>query len=52
MGLGSVCDKDLVADCFKEFFSNPSLKIFRALPVLVSWGIWLARNAGLFEDKF
>jgi hypothetical protein len=21
------------------------------LPILVSWGIWLARNAGLFENK-
>jgi hypothetical protein len=50
--MGMVWDKDLVVDCFKEFFPNPCLKHLCTLPTLVSWGIWLARNTCLFEEKF
>jgi hypothetical protein len=30
---------------------NPTTKNFRALPLIVAWGIWLARNAQVFEEK-
>lgn len=41
-----------VADCFKHWEQKPELKQFRALPLISSWGIWLVRNTGIFEDRF
>jgi hypothetical protein len=54
VGLGSMWDKDSVVDCFNVFFTNPSLKKFHLLPISISWGLWLARNALLdsFKMKF
>lgn len=30
---------------------DPGLRKFRALPLLVIWGVWLARNQYIFSDK-
>jgi ribonuclease HI len=32
-------------------FEKKELRAFRSLPCLIIWGIWLARNAQLFEDR-
>ena len=39
---------ETLVDCFKSWQFNPELKAFKALPLLVAWGIWLARNASIF----
>lgn len=44
-------DKDSLEDCYHGVSTNRQLKWFRALPILVVWGIWLARNANLFKDS-
>jgi hypothetical protein len=40
---------------FKEglriWCENENTKGFRALPLIVVWGIWLARNALIFDDR-
>jgi len=51
LGLGPLWDKDLVGDFFYDFFYVSSLKEFHFLPIVVIWGLWLAKNAGLFEYK-
>jgi hypothetical protein len=33
------------------WYNNPGLKDLRGLPCIICWGIWLARNSPLFEDK-
>jgi hypothetical protein len=30
---------------------NKNLKRYKALPIIISWGTWIARNVILFEDK-
>jgi hypothetical protein len=37
--------------CFQTWFTRKDLECLRAVPYLVLWGIWLARNASLFEDS-
>jgi hypothetical protein len=43
--------KGNILDCFKAFVSDKRFSLWKVLPILVSWGLWLARNAGLFENK-
>lgn len=51
-GLPSVWTQPTIVDCFKEFFTNPSFLPWKALPLLATWGLWLACNAILFENKY
>jgi len=44
--------KDKIEDFFLERFTSKDSKIFRVIPLIVLWGIWLARNSILLEDKF
>lgn len=32
--------------------ANVTVKRYKALPLIVPWGIWLSRNASLFEDRY
>jgi hypothetical protein len=50
--MGRVWEKGSIETCFEEFFSSFVLKAFCVIPILVSWGLWLDKNANLFEDKF
>jgi hypothetical protein len=43
--------KDIEISSFKEIFEVLILKDLCVVPMIVSWGIWLARNAGIFEGK-
>ena len=36
---------------WKAWTKNPGNKTFKVLPLLISWGIWLARNSGNFKEK-
>jgi ribonuclease HI len=36
---------------WKDWLQVPKFKKIKALPLLVSWGIWLARNSTIFKDK-
>jgi hypothetical protein len=51
MGMGHVSENDSIVDRFEELFTKNTLKHFQVVPILVSWGLWLARNASLFEGK-
>jgi hypothetical protein len=36
---------------WKTWTDTPGNKDFKALPLLISWGIWLARNSEIFKEK-
>lgn len=40
----------MVGQLRKVWFQSQDFKHFRAVPFITLWGIWLARNADLFED--
>jgi hypothetical protein len=50
VGLKDIWGGTLVDECMKWWCENGNLKSFRVLPLIIAWGIWLARNASLFED--
>ena len=50
-GLG-VWKGDSIDDGFSSCFNDAQNPNFKALPVIVSWGIWLSRNAIIFQEKF
>jgi hypothetical protein len=52
LGLTNLWNMDTIEGCFSGWFSNTDLKPFQALPFLVLWGIWLAHNSILFEERF
>jgi hypothetical protein len=35
----------------KNWCENINFKNYKALPIINAWGIWLARNTNLFDDK-
>lgn len=41
-----------LGDVFSKWYHDGRHTKHRALPVIVSWGIWLARNARIYQDKF
>lgn len=41
---------DTIVAFFKYSQTKPKLKGFKSLPLIVAWGIWLARNTSIFED--
>jgi hypothetical protein len=47
------CDWDEISLelAWKAWIRDPSHKELKALPLLISWGIWLARNAIIFKEK-
>jgi hypothetical protein len=40
-----------IEESLKVWCENVNTKKFRALPVIVAWGTWIARNYSLFDDK-
>lgn len=40
-----------VEECLKQWFQKKELTEYPAIPCLILWGIWFARNAQLFENK-
>jgi hypothetical protein len=51
LGLPNLWMKGSLNDNLKEWFDRRELNNFRVVPYLVIKGIWLARNACIFEDK-
>jgi hypothetical protein len=51
LGLVHLWDKVSISNFFHEYFSQPDLKMYRVFNILVTWGIFLERNASLFKDK-
>lgn len=47
---GSLWVMPSLEEYFQVFFVRSDLKEVRALPLLVAWSIWLARNANIFEE--
>ena len=41
---------DSLLSCLKKWVLNIKVKAFRALPIVVSWFIWKARNNSCFDD--
>lgn len=41
-----------INECLRTSYGNMAMKSIKDLPLLVAWGIWLSRNASLFDDKF
>jgi hypothetical protein len=39
-------------DCLSHLIQNLNFKKGKGLLLIGSWGIWLAQNAKLFEDKY
>jgi hypothetical protein len=50
LGFRSLWEGHNIEACFLSWFSRKELEVFQVVPYLVLWGIWLARNASLFED--
>jgi len=50
---GSLCkwDGPSLEQSWKNWISNPNTKGKLSLPLIVNWGIWLARNAAIFTEK-
>jgi hypothetical protein len=42
---------DTLEMAWKNWSRDPRNKEIKALPLLISWGIWLARNAEIFKEK-
>jgi ribonuclease HI len=51
LGFQDLWHKETVDMNFQEWFIRRELNPFREVPFLVTWGIWLAHNSSLFEDK-
>lgn len=35
----------------RNWCENMRLKNYRVLPIIITWGLWLARNTNLFDHK-
>lgn len=40
-----------VGECLKNWMLSKEFKTYRALLLVTSWGIWIARKSGIFQDK-
>jgi hypothetical protein len=43
--------RDFVEKFLKNWMSKRELKEWRVVPYLTIWGVWLARNSLIFEEK-
>jgi hypothetical protein len=50
-GLKNEWKGDSIDTALKSWISNPTTSNYKALPLTIAWGVWLARNQMLFEDK-
>jgi ribonuclease HI len=42
---------DSVEEAWKAWLSIPTLKGIKVMPLILIWGIWLARNVAIFKEK-
>jgi hypothetical protein len=40
-----------IEEAWKSWVQNPRNKRIKALPLLITWGIWIARNSVIFKSK-
>jgi hypothetical protein len=40
-----------IEEAWREWSSNPQNHNIKALPLLINWGVWLARNSTIFNEK-
>jgi hypothetical protein len=40
-----------IEEALKNWCMNKDTKRYKSLPLTIAWGIWLAQNSKLFEDK-
>jgi hypothetical protein len=41
----------MLEQAWKASIHDPRFKELKSLPLIISWGIWLARDAAIFKDK-
>jgi len=41
---------DTIEEGLRRWCENETSKESEALPLIIAWGIWFARNANIFED--
>jgi len=50
-GLRNIWEGQNVKECMNAWCQNPLVRMYTALLIIVAWGICLARNSCLFEDR-
>jgi len=50
-GINFKWDGQSLDQAWSNWITNPSFKKFKSLPLIVIWGLWLARNNSIFSDK-
>ena len=51
LGANKIWGGRSIVEAWKAWVDNQTEKDLTVLPLLVCWGIWLARNTTIFEDK-
>jgi hypothetical protein len=51
LGQGFSCQEHMVEEAWKSWVTDATTSNIRALPLLICWGTWLARNSSIFHDK-
>jgi hypothetical protein len=51
IGIGNLWEGGSLEEAFKTWCNRKETSKIRALPLNIVWGVWLARNLKLFEDK-
>ena len=50
--LNNVWSVSTIEEGIRNLFGKPVVKSYKYVPLILSQGIWLAKNANLFEDKY
>ena len=50
-GLQNAWNGNSIEEALRIWCLNKETKRYRALPIIISLGVWLAKNTKLFEDK-
>ena len=51
IGFQNVWVGDDIEEAFRIWCANKDIKNIRYVPLIISWGVWLAINSKLFEDE-
>jgi hypothetical protein len=51
IGIRNLWEGESIEEDFRTWCSKKETFKIRALPLNIAWGVWLARNLKLFEDK-
>jgi hypothetical protein len=51
IGFQNVWVGDDIEEAFRIWCANKDIKNIRSVPLIISWGVWLARILRLFEEK-